>query len=193
MLGGTCSKCPLKGRCPIRRDPMLCQLRLNGQDLRLAQRRAAERTDDFKTDYRMRGGIEATNSMLKRVTGLDRLRVRGRPAVFSQHSAESRRLEFTASGQRALTDRQTDERWNGWGFCAYVSRNFLALARSHIASKRLPAFHSCLTDSNPELRQIPTLKQPTFVARVRATRRRSSIELFPCWLNRIEGQPAAGI
>ena len=83
MLGGTCSKCPLKGRCPIRRDPMLCQLRLNGQDLRLAQRPAAERTDDFKTDYRMRGGIEAINSMLKRATGLDRLRVRGRPAVFS--------------------------------------------------------------------------------------------------------------
>ena len=53
------------------------------EGLRLAQRRAAERTDDFKTDYRMRGGIEATNSMLKRVTGLDRLRVRGRPAVFS--------------------------------------------------------------------------------------------------------------
>ena len=136
------------------------------EGLRLAQRRAAERTDDFKTDYRMRGGIEATNSMLKRVTGLDRLRVRGRPAVFSQHSAESRRLEFTASGQRALTDRQTDERWKDWGFCGYVSRNFRALARSHIASKRLPALHSCLTDSNPELLRIPTSKQPTFVARV---------------------------
>jgi len=137
---------------------MLCQLRLNGQDLRLAQRRAAERTDDFKTDYRMRGGIEATNSMLKRVAGLNRLRVRGRLAVFSQHSAESRRLEFTASGQCAITDRQTDERWKGWGFCVYVSRNFRALARSHIASKRLPALHSCLTDSNPKLRQIPTSK-----------------------------------
>ena len=145
---------------------MLCQLRLNGQDLRLAQRRAAERTDDFKTDYRMRGGIEATNSMLKRVAGLNRLRVRGRLAVFSQHSAESRRLEFTASGQCAITDRQTDERWEDWGFCGHASRNFRALARSHIASKRLPALHSRLTDSNPELRQIPTLKQPTFVARV---------------------------
>lgn len=83
MLNSTCGKCRLKGRCPISRDPMLCQLRLNGKDLRLAQRRAAERTDDFRTTYRMRGGIEATNSMLKRVTGLDRLRVRGRPAVFS--------------------------------------------------------------------------------------------------------------
>lgn len=83
MLNSTCGTCRLKCRCPISRDPMLCQLRLNGKDLRLAQRRAAERTDDFRTTYRMRGGIEATNSMLKRVTGLDRLRVRGRPAVFS--------------------------------------------------------------------------------------------------------------
>ena len=83
MLNSTCGECPLKSRCPISHDPMLCQLRMNGKDLRLAQRRAAERTDAFKTDYRMRGGIEATNSMLKRVTGLDRLRVRGRPAVFS--------------------------------------------------------------------------------------------------------------
>ena len=83
MLNSTCGKCRLKGRCPIIRDPMPFQLRLNGKDLRLAQRRAAERTDDFRTTYRLRGGIEATNSMLKRVTGLDRLRVRGRPAVFS--------------------------------------------------------------------------------------------------------------
>lgn len=83
MLNSTCGECPLKGRCPISRDPMLCQLRLNGKDLRLAQRRAAEKTESFKTEYRMRGGIESTNSILKRVTGLDRLRVRGRPAVFS--------------------------------------------------------------------------------------------------------------
>jgi Transposase DDE domain len=62
---------------------MLCQLRMNGKDLRLAQRRADERTGTFRKDYRIRGGIEATNSMLKRVTGLGRLRVRGRPAVFA--------------------------------------------------------------------------------------------------------------
>ena len=83
MLGSTCATCSLQGQCPIRRDPMLCQLRLYGRDLRLAQRRASEKTDSFKTEYRLRGGIESTNSILKRVTGLDRLRVRGRPAVFS--------------------------------------------------------------------------------------------------------------
>jgi hypothetical protein len=82
MLGSTCSGCALKDRCPIRRDPMLCELRIAGKDLRLAQRRAAEKTEVFRTTYRKRGGIEATNSLLKRVTGLGRLRVRGRPAVF---------------------------------------------------------------------------------------------------------------
>jgi hypothetical protein len=61
---------------------MLCELRIAGKDLRLAQRRAAEKTEVFRTTYRKRGGIEATNSLLKRVTGLGRLRVRGRPAVF---------------------------------------------------------------------------------------------------------------
>lgn len=82
MLGPTCAGCALNAGCPMRRDPMLCELRIDGKDLRLAQRRAAEKTDVFRTAYRKRGGIEATNSLLKRVTGLGRLRVRGRPAVF---------------------------------------------------------------------------------------------------------------
>ena len=84
MLGsnhGPCQACPLRPRCPMRYDAMLCDLRVNGKDLRLAQRRAAEDTEDFTDEYRKRGGIEATNAMLKRVTGFGRLRVRGRPAV----------------------------------------------------------------------------------------------------------------
>jgi hypothetical protein len=83
MLGSTCQGCPLAERCPMGQDAMLCDLRVSGKDLRLAQRRAAERTDAFRDQYRIRGGIEATNAMLKRVTGLGRLRVRGRPAVFT--------------------------------------------------------------------------------------------------------------
>jgi len=82
MLGPACAACPLKDRCPMRRDPMLCDLRIDGKDLRLAQRRATEKTETFRVEYRKRGGIEATNSLLKRVTCLGRLRVRGHPAVF---------------------------------------------------------------------------------------------------------------
>ena len=39
-------------------------------------------TDVFRERYRKRSGIEATNSMLKRVTGMGRLRIRGSPGVF---------------------------------------------------------------------------------------------------------------
>jgi hypothetical protein len=133
MLNSTCGKCPLKDRCPISRDPMLCQLRLNGKDLRLAQRRAAERTDDFKTDYRMRGGIEATNSMLKRVTGLDRLRVRGRPAVFSS-------ILLKVAGWnllRAASVRSLIAKLTKGGEQGQSALNFVTSYRRHTASSSL--------------------------------------------------------
>jgi hypothetical protein len=56
---------------------------IEAQQVRLINRRRKEKTTEFRDEYRLRSGIEATNSLLKRVTGLDRLRVRGRPAVFS--------------------------------------------------------------------------------------------------------------
>ena len=83
MLSPACAACPLKDRCPMRRDPMLCDLRIDGNDLRLAQRRATEKTETFRVEYRKCGGIEATISLLKRVTGPGRQRVRGRPVLFS--------------------------------------------------------------------------------------------------------------
>ena len=48
-----------------------------------AFRRAVEKTEEFRKRYRKRSGIEGANSLLKRVTGLGRLRVRGRPSVFN--------------------------------------------------------------------------------------------------------------
>jgi len=44
-------------------------------------RRHRERTKEFKDGYRLRSGIEATNSEYKRAYGGGRLRVRGSPAV----------------------------------------------------------------------------------------------------------------
>ncbi|MEP3482731.1 MAG: transposase [Fuerstiella sp.] len=76
-----CRACPLRPRGPMRYDAMLCDLPVNGKDLRRALRRAAEDTEDFQAEYRKQGGIEATYDMLKRVTGFGRLRIRGRPAV----------------------------------------------------------------------------------------------------------------
>jgi len=49
--------------------------------MRLAQRRAYEKTDEFKDHYRWRAGVEATMSEYDRRTGVKHLRVRGFKAV----------------------------------------------------------------------------------------------------------------
>jgi len=55
---------------------------IHAKPLRISQRRKTQETDEFKIKYRRRSGIESTNSLLKRVTGLGRLRVRGKASVF---------------------------------------------------------------------------------------------------------------
>jgi hypothetical protein len=55
---------------------------IHAKPRRIAERREHQKTEAFQTKYRKRSGIEATNSLLKRVTGLGRLRVRGKPSVF---------------------------------------------------------------------------------------------------------------
>ena len=49
---------------------------------RSASRRREQDTEVFRDRYKIRGGIEGTNSGLKRKTGLGQLRVRGKPAVY---------------------------------------------------------------------------------------------------------------
>ena len=83
--GDTCRSCPLKQRC-IARAPN------NGKKghfhVELLERLRArdnahhrQQTEAWRNDYRIRSGIEATMSELKRAHGLDRLRVRRRPRV----------------------------------------------------------------------------------------------------------------
>jgi hypothetical protein len=83
--GANCRRCPLLGRC-LARPPN------NGKagafhiedvpELLLRDRRMTQQRDPhWKTRYRIRSGIEATNSELKRKHGLGRLRVRRGPRV----------------------------------------------------------------------------------------------------------------
>ena len=83
MAISTCSSCEHRSKCPIERKRNDCRLSFTVKELRLAKRRRFEKTDEFKDKYRKRSGIEATNSGIKRRTGMGRLRVRGRPAVFN--------------------------------------------------------------------------------------------------------------
>jgi hypothetical protein len=76
-----CAGCPHRDDCPAKPGKKYRYLHYDEKDIRLAERRATERTDEFKDRYRMRSGVEATMSQYDRLTGVKRLRVRGLNAV----------------------------------------------------------------------------------------------------------------
>ena len=82
MPSSACSQCEFRKECPVEKCRDGYCLYHTAKQRRLAGRRREEATNVFRDRYRIRGGIEGTNSGLKRKTGLGQLRVRGRPAVF---------------------------------------------------------------------------------------------------------------
>ena len=78
-----CAACPLMQACPTRFNERAETMTLSWSRAEgaTAARRRAEQTPAFKTRYRIRSGIEATNSEYTRPYGGGRLRVRGHPAV----------------------------------------------------------------------------------------------------------------
>jgi len=77
----TCAHCLHLKDCPVKPGKKGYYLHYDHKTVRLAQRRAFERTPEFQEDYRFRAGIEGTMSQLDRKTGLKHLRVRGLAAV----------------------------------------------------------------------------------------------------------------
>jgi len=82
MPSSTCSQCEFRKECPVEKCRDGYCLYHTAKQRRLAGRRREESTDVFRDRYRIRSGIEGTNSGLKRRTCLGRLRVRGQPHVF---------------------------------------------------------------------------------------------------------------
>ena len=76
-----CGCCRSSEICPAKKGKRHYYLRYDEKQLRLAQRREYENTDEFKDRYRYRAGIEATMSFYDRRTGVKHLRVRGLKAV----------------------------------------------------------------------------------------------------------------
>jgi hypothetical protein len=86
--GNTCRPCPMLDRCPVRAPNHRskgCQPRDTTGDFRLEitpgirlrdEMYALQQTAEWKDRYKIRAGIEATNSELKRAHGIGRLRVR---------------------------------------------------------------------------------------------------------------------
>ena len=83
MPASACGACEFFEECPVKQTREGYRLEHTAKGRRLAGRRREEATEVFRERYRIRSGIEGTNSGLKRRTGLGRLRVRGSPAVFN--------------------------------------------------------------------------------------------------------------
>lgn len=77
----TCDRCPRQSECPVKRVKHSATLSYDAKSLRLAKRRAKEKTAAFRELYRFRAGAEGTMSDLDRITNLKHLRVRGMPQV----------------------------------------------------------------------------------------------------------------
>ena len=72
-----CIVCPRINDCPVKAGKRGSYLHYDDKALRLAKRRAYEKTPAFQEVYRLRVGVEGTMSQLDRKTGLKHLRVRG--------------------------------------------------------------------------------------------------------------------
>lgn len=115
-----CDRCPLQSDCPTKRVKRSVSISYDAKALRLARRRATEKTEPFKDTYRFRAGIEATMSDLDRITGLKRLRVRGMPQVRLAATLKAtglnihRATAFRNRQKRVCKDaKRPDERLNG--------------------------------------------------------------------------------
>jgi hypothetical protein len=84
FANGDCLGCPKKKECPIKPVRDGYGFRYTEPALRLARRRAAQKTAMFKDRYRLRSGVESTMSAFDRLTGVMQLRVRGMKAVRSR-------------------------------------------------------------------------------------------------------------
>jgi Transposase DDE domain len=86
MSPENCEKCPYLKDCLVKKNRKSkgnYVLYSNPRNVRITARRLNEMTENFKEQYRIRSGIEATNSGIKQRTGMQRLRVRGKPRMFN--------------------------------------------------------------------------------------------------------------
>lgn len=80
-FGSECQACPQLTQCPVTAGKKATYYRYTLKDVRIAKRRAYERSDEFREKYRYRAGVEATMSEYDRRTGVKKLRFRGLAAI----------------------------------------------------------------------------------------------------------------
>ncbi|MFH1623855.1 MAG: transposase, partial [Pseudomonadota bacterium] len=88
---GVCNACKDLCRCPVSQHKGHNELSFTRKDLVVARRRVEQETLEFKEEYKIRSGVEATNSELKRKHVMDKVWTRGKErgtfAVFMKVTA----------------------------------------------------------------------------------------------------------
>lgn len=107
--GAGCAGCPLAGRCPTRESRTSDERILRWRDVKAATatRQREQRGTVFKERYRLRSGIEATNSELKGPHGADDLRVRRLARVEMVMNLKGLALNAKRACQAAVRALQT--------------------------------------------------------------------------------------
>lgn len=83
MSSEYCNACNRRKECPVKRARRGYRIEHTAKQRRLDKRRREEETEEFRTVYSKRAGIESTNSGIKRRTGMSRVRVRGEASVYN--------------------------------------------------------------------------------------------------------------
>lgn len=118
-----CSDCPNQSICPVKPGKKAFYLRFTDKQLRIALRRSAVGTDEFKNRYRWRAGVEATMSEFDRRTGVKRLRVRGFKAVRFSATLKALGLNIlrAAAVMAAMLAGTPEETNPKGGYCASIN------------------------------------------------------------------------
>jgi hypothetical protein len=123
-----CAICRQRKRCPVKINSKSSRLRYRPKQARLAERRAYEKTDEFRRRYRWRAGIEATMSRYKSLTGSGRVRYRGLSRVTFAATLKALGLNIHRAA-RAAAARLRAQSWPG-GPCTVILGVFFNLGRS---------------------------------------------------------------
>ena len=101
-----CDLCPRQSDCPVKRVKQSATISYDAKALRLARRRAKEKTEAFREAYRYRAGIEGTMSDLDRLTGIKHLRVRGMMQVRAAATLKATGLNILRSSAFRIRKRR---------------------------------------------------------------------------------------
>ena len=147
MDAETCAACAQKERCPMNQTRNGCHFEHTAKERRLDERRRNETTDEFREGYNKRAGIEATNSGIKRRTGMARLRVRGKKSVFHAiimkvagwnllQAARAEKMRGYVRGKMGKTKRGGQDALALRALKGYLTRKIALRARDLTATQR---------------------------------------------------------